>query len=46
MQFSNKKQLAMLREKYPAGTTMQLINTISTRSFRLYFCKLLCNLQS
>ncbi len=26
MQFSNKKQLAMLREKYPAGTTMQLIS--------------------
>lgn len=26
MQFPNKKQLAMLREKYPAGTTVQLIS--------------------
>lgn len=26
MQFPNKKQLAMLRQKYPAGTTVQLIS--------------------
>lgn len=26
MQFPNKKQLAMLREKYPTGTTVQLIS--------------------
>lgn len=26
MQFPNEKELAMLREKYPAGTTVQLIS--------------------
>lgn len=26
MQFPNKKQLAMLRQKYPAGTMVQLIS--------------------
>ena len=26
MQFPNEKELAMLRQKYPAGTTVQLIS--------------------